>query len=402
MTMPSKTGETDRLLSTSINIATRSVHTKLNKLVITRLSLALPPEASDASSYVSGLLHIAPVYIAFESLWRDIVSVAEGKDNDKNGITVSPTEATDAFVTPPESPRSHSTSGTPAVRPPIQSLLTYLHLPGLVRSQALKEDLIALTGWSNPTLAEHLDDNAQSPVLAEFLAHINDAVTARPHVLLAYAWVLYMALFSGGRFIRASLEAIDPAFWTPACIAASSATHPSSSSSPSHFRKLSPFASPSSPSSSSAQPTPPPSSSQAQSSCLAPFEFFHFDTPTDGEDLKQTFKSRLSESEALFLAPAERDEVVEEARTIFDYMIRMVAELDEICGTDREQEAEEASSGGGGISRLLSLRSRDSVVVEKERERKKLAKLVKQVAGGQGNRGNSGKGEGKEGCVRFR
>ncbi|RYP48873.1 hypothetical protein DL769_011150 [Monosporascus sp. CRB-8-3] len=341
--MPSKTGESDRPLSVLINTATRSVHTKLNKLIISRLSLALPPETEDASNYVSGLLHITPIYIAFESLWRKIL---------QSGVTAEeedgPDDADSCNVCDPETAQSEPTDLQTlrdilriphplTVDPRTRSLLTNLHLPDLTRSRELQKDIVSLTGWSNRTVTEHLDDAAESPVLSEFLHYIRHAAETRPHVLTAYAWVLYMALFSGGRIIRAMLQSIDPDFWVPA----SAAHHQSASR------------------------TGPGVATAAVGG--GPLHFFSFgSTPDDGEELKTTFKQRLVESEAL-LTGAEREDVVQEARDIFAFMVRLVTELDDVCGME-ESDA----------SHMVSLRSRDSVVVEKER--RALARLVRKVA----------------------
>ncbi|KXJ93085.1 hypothetical protein Micbo1qcDRAFT_53110 [Microdochium bolleyi] len=335
--MPSKSDEIDaRTLSQSINIATRPVHTRLNKLIVFRLPLALPPQADDGSNYVSGLLHVAPIYIAFESLWEKIVQSSESS-SESSGSEADPLEL-DAHSAQSKEladrgdvpdihtlPELVADSQIPATSSHIRTILTDLSFPEMRRTQALRDDLMALTGWSSCTLAKHLNDAVEAPVLSSFLHHIRHAVETRPHVLLAYGWVLYMALFSGGRFIRASLEAAGPEFWAPPSEAHSSP--PTSGSSP-----LSP---------------------EQRAAC--PLQFFRFNTPDDGEDLKQMFKQRLVDLEVL-LSDKERDEIVAEAQSIFDFMMRMVMELDEVCGT-----SEDAGS------KLLSLRSRDSVVVEKER-----------------------------------
>ncbi|KAI0009018.1 hypothetical protein F4779DRAFT_406519 [Xylariaceae sp. FL0662B] len=344
MTMSSETEETaTRSLGDYINAATRPIHTKLNKLIIYRLPLALPPQSEDASKYVSGLLHITPIYMTFESLWQNILdSPAPAEESSTEDIHVcdacDPAEddksaTLDVHTTPDAPDPPHR----PVVCTRIRSVLAHLHLEGLARSEALQQDLAALTGWSNRTLAEQLRENAASPVLGDFLAHTRRSVAARPHVLLAYAWVLYLALFSGGRFVRASLERVEPGFWTPA-----SATSTSTSPSPS-----------------------PPNTAKQQQKQTRPLRFFRFDTRDDGEDLKMAFKARVAESEAL-LAPRERDDVALEARRIFEFMVRVVAELDEVCGTDEE------------AGRLLRTRSRDSVTVE--RERRRVAAATRKVA----------------------
>ncbi|KAI1335227.1 hypothetical protein F5Y15DRAFT_254459 [Xylariaceae sp. FL0016] len=410
-TMPPKNDQTGRPLSEQINIATRSVHTKLNKLVIFRLPLAQPPQADDASQYVSGLLHVAPIYITFESLWRTLVESPVPVDfnaaEDTHSCTACEPQSKDDKAGTSDvhsKPSSVEEAHLAVVCPRIHSLLSHLRLDGLQRTQPLQRDLNALTGWSSRTLVEQLNDAAESPVLADFLTHTKRSVQTHPHVLLAYAWVLYMALFSGGRFIRASLESIDPSFWVPASMHPPVTVVGSPSPSPRMTIK--------------AKNTMGESGSQPS----APLDFFHFDTPTDGEDLKQTFKRRLAESEAL-LTTQEKDDIVQEARCIFDFMVRLVGALDDVCGTDREAEAatsgsNSGSGGGFGVGllnklSLLSLRSRDSVVVEKER---RLADLVRKgMAGSEESDNNrssgssakssdsSGKGKSDgEGGVRFR
>ncbi|KAI1111096.1 hypothetical protein F5Y14DRAFT_443523 [Nemania sp. NC0429] len=317
--MPPKSSDTTLSLADSINAATRPAHAKLNKLVISRLRLALPPQADDASQYVSGLLHIAPIYIIFESLWRAALEspvpseTCSPNDHGFAGTVGDPVGC---------QPDCEDTRHQLIVSTRIQPLLANLYFEGLQRSQALRRDLISLTCWSGPTLAEQLNHASESPVLSQFLSHIRTSVGDAPHTLLAYAWVLYMALFSGGRFIRALLEDIYPAFWIPA----------------------------------SAQRPTPATLATATSTETQALEFFRFDTPEDGEDLKLEFKRRLLDSEGVLTGP-EREDIIREARCIFDYMIRLVGELDDMCGTDKE--AAEA--------RLLSLRSRDSLVVENER-----------------------------------
>jgi heme oxygenase len=332
--MPSNTGSS-RSLSDSVNAATRSVHTKLNKLVMSRLRVALPPQADDASQYVSGLLHIAPIYLAFESLWVSLLerpAIAESPDSGQDGLACTACDADRA------SPFTHTNCDFTDIRinvsARVQALLADLHFEGLQRSKPLRKDLMSLTNWSNHTLAEKLNDATEAPVLSEFLNHIKSHVEGSPHVLLAYAWVLYMALFSGGRFIRATLENVYTDFWVPA----------------------------------SAQSQAPAKTTGRNGTVARPFSFFRFDTPEDGEDLKLEFKRRLVESESV-LTQSQREDIVKEAQSIFEFMIRLVGELDDTCGTDKE--AAEA--------RLLSLRSRDSMIVEKER-RQHYAELAKKVA----------------------
>lgn len=355
--MPSKTEDATRSLAESINVATRSAHTKLNKLVISRLRLALPPEADDASQYVSGLLHVAPIYMTFESLWKASLQSSGPQEARKSSRD-------SGIVWDPEGPRSDDRHQPTIIDPRIQSLLTGLYFEPLQRSRALQDDIISLTLWSKRTLAERLNDASESPVLSDFIAHTQKTVQDSPHTLLAYAWVLYMALFSGGRFIRSSLENIYPAFWVPAAATGGR------------------------------RPTTPDTLASPDAAAAQPLSFFRFDTSMDGEDLKAAFKARLLELEGMLTA-SERDDVVREAGCIFEHMIRLVGELDEICGTDREVAE----------ARLLSLRSRDSLVVENDR-RRNLAERVKKVAAANANADSGGgsgssRKEGGKGHVKF-
>jgi len=208
----------------SVNIATRPAHSQLNRLIILRLPLALPPYTTNPSTYVSGLLHITPIYITFESLWQTVL------DAPRLPTSLNLFDACD-----PEQPlldsRSvpllpllshHNSPHLPLIHNPqvcsrTHSLLSHLRLPGLLRAGRLRADIRALTGTPEHKIGEQLNAVSKSGRLAEFIAHTKKAVEANPHVLLAYAWVLYMALFSGGRYLRAFLKeaggtGVD--FWT--------------------------------------------------------------------------------------------------------------------------------------------------------------------------------------------
>ncbi|KAI1772935.1 hypothetical protein F4818DRAFT_453303 [Hypoxylon cercidicola] len=409
--MPSKTEDAstgaaagasaDRSIGDAINAATRSVHTKLNKLIIMRLRLALPPQADDASNYVQGLLHIAPIYNAFESLWQSILD-ADPVDTPREQADDKSDKSEDSAASQP-----------PAACSRIHLLLFHLRLDKMLRSEALKQDLASLTGWSDAVLAEQLDEIvSESPMLAKFIQHIKEAVAERPHVLLAYAWVLYMALFSGGRFIRASLERVDAAsaFWTPLA-SASEASEPETGGGPNMaVAMLGPWLAGQVGLGRSGTGANKNKNQGGGGEKQHPLAFFRFDTPTDGEDLKQTFKARLAESTTEngagnLLSTQEREDVVAEARFIFESMISAVGELDEVCGTEEETAG----------SRALRLRSRDSVVVEKEK-RGRLAALIAATPAGREALGRKtgaseaeaemkGEGEGKggsKGAVRFR
>ena len=125
---------------------------------------------------------------------------------------------------------------------------------------------------------------------------------------------MYMALFNGGRWTRAQLEG---AGWQP------------------------------------------------QDNEQHHLSFWHFDSDRDGEDIKDEFKTRFDEVAAL-LSPAERNDVVQESKRIFEICGEMVAWLDERAalssrdgirtfdGFDAGAGAD--AKGGGGMPVVRTLR----------------------------------------------
>jgi heme oxygenase len=317
---------TNVFLGDAINIATRSVHARLNKLILLRLPLAIPPRADGPSAYTQGILHIAPLYISFESLWHAALHAHESNPED------SPTQPSES-VSRPSSPRpfpfrSRSTSNNsdpsqgPRPSRRIYTILNQLFIPGLLRSARLRSDLRSLTGWSDAVLQSRLEEVATSGRLGEIVSHIRRSAEKRSHVLLAYAWVLYMALFSGGRFIRATLESAGArGFWTAGGEKRTAPVH-------------------------------------------GPLDFFHFPTPQDGEDLKHEFKQRLVDLGGL-LTEGEREHIVREAICIFENLILVINQLDDVCHT----KLEDLNSVDASVMspRSAGFRIRDSVIVTRER-----------------------------------
>ncbi|KAH6686704.1 hypothetical protein F5X68DRAFT_11717 [Plectosphaerella plurivora] len=348
-----------RPLAEAINAATRNVHAKLNKLIIARLPLALPPHAADPSLYASGLLHIAPIYITFETLWQDLIrspTDQEGSDvatgdpdvDDPSESNVGPTNNANDSIDADD----HMTG-----------VLRDLFLPGLMRSDRLRSDIRAITGWSPQIVNEQLKAVSKEGRLADFTRHIRRSVEKRPHVLIAYSYILFMALFAGGRFLRASLEsaAERDAFWEK---------------SPSPVNDLGCHRS----------PKPPPSTPADEMDLVTgffnhsdakhrrhvmnpdgtslPLSFFHFAGKADGEELKLEFKRRLADAEDM-VGPRERHDIVQEAICIFENMLLLVAQLDTVCGTSFDANADVDPIMGSPAA--FGTRLRDSVAVAKER-----------------------------------
>jgi len=296
-----------RSLAESIAAATRVAHARLNKLIISRLPLALPPQANDPSLYTSGLLHIAPIYTTFESLWQNILDLPPVET-----ATVAAVAESDLYNGENTLPkRCKQASGTP-MSSPVHSMLESLRLPGLMRTERLKADLKAMTGWSDHIIEQQLRIVSDQGPLAEFLNHIKRSVENRPHVLLAYSYIFFMALFAGGRYIRASLQSVGNEFWDQV---------------PNHVK-------PTMQACSEKRPSPVEETNGTPKSRVTssmPLRFFHFPTPTDGEDLKCEFKQKLADSEAR-LSQSERHDIVQEAISIFERMTMLVEQLDVVCG----------------------------------------------------------------------
>ncbi|KAF1359609.1 heme oxygenase-like protein [Lizonia empirigonia] len=286
-----------------INAATRALHTNLNRLITSRLPLGLPPYASDSTLYATGLLHFAHIYLTFESLWADLIRNHAGPASPTKSTldppTTSPTTSpllSYLLVNPYDSPSLFtSTLGAPTLpSPQLASFLATLRPRGLPRSVRLKKDLAYLLGLHSTDL-EVLLAKYPGDKVAAFCTHIRKSVNEKPWTLVAYAWCFYMAVFSGGRWIRAGLLRAGDDFWP-------------------------------------ARGTD--ESTELQDCGLS---FWHFPGAHDGEDIKAEFKARLEGAEALF-TPDERVDVIEEAKNIFQLCAEIVYELDDIILKDTSNE----------------------------------------------------------------
>lgn len=121
----------------------------------------------------------------------------------------------------------------------------------------------------------------------------------KPHVLVAYAWCFYMAVFSGGRWIRSELVKAGSDFWRPE----------------------------------TGTTEKPAQDARLEDRGLS---FWSFSGDYDGLDIKEAFKQRLLAAEGLFTLD-ERIDIIEEAKTIFTLSSSLVRELDEKLGTDFEK-----------------------------------------------------------------
>ncbi|KAK0735475.1 hypothetical protein B0T21DRAFT_384322 [Apiosordaria backusii] len=375
-------------LGDSINTATRPQHTKLNKSILLRLPLSVPPRACNPTAYLTGLLHIAPIYIAFESAWDKILASHDlALDSSPSSSLLlddtSTPKTLPLFPFGTSDPLDPSSPQGKCER--VHAILRYLKIEGLARSGSLKRDIRAMSGWSEEELEEELDKVREMGRLGEFVRNVYRQVEKQPEVVVAYAWVLYMALFSGGRFLGSCLEAAGEGFWGKRC----DAVLGKECRLPVSVRELL---------------RQDREAGKGIKDDGLPLTFFRFATPLDGEEIKTKFKTRLLELESL-LTGEEREHVVREGVCIFDVMNGIVGQLDGVFGGHDEGMD---GNGGGGISPSGSLdgwasmlvprvglvggRLRDSVAVAKERGMRALRKATFSAGGGSSSSSLVGEG----------
>ncbi len=177
----------------------------------------------------------------------------------------------------------------------IHCMLRNLIPSGLERSGRIERDLAALRAVHIPAgFYEH-----------QYHDHIVTSTTRKPHVLIAYAWVMYMAIFSGGRHIRNELAGAGDAFWRKEMVKATDAPLGL------HYQRM----------------TDGGEKSNLHDAQFG-YSFLSFDGEADGEDIKADFKQRLACVEDV-LSPEERRDVVAEAQQVFRFSILLVREIDE-------------------------------------------------------------------------
>jgi heme oxygenase len=289
-----------------------NLHTTLNRLITSRLPLALPPHAADPSLYTTGLLHFAHVFLTFESLWADLLRDYSSHDAAPASPPMSPLLSY-LLVNPYDSPALFtSTLGAPT--PPSPQLLAFLQTlrpRGLIRSARVKRDLACLMDL-HPTDLDVLLAKYPGDKVADFCTHIRKTVHEKPWTLVSYAWCFYMAVFSGGRWIRAGLLQAGPDFW-----------HADSDGNKTP-----------------AAPLPE-----------CGLSFWHFQGPYDGEDIKVEFKTQLSAAETL-LTTDQRVDIIEEAKNVFQLCASLVQELDDMVGPKLNEAALKDEHGAQSMPSL--------------------------------------------------
>ncbi|KAI5368130.1 Putative hem oxygenase [Septoria linicola] len=251
-------------LGARINVATRKQHTELNRLLIQRLPLALPPNQNNPLLYSQGIVPFAKIFFFFETEW-------------------------DLFIRHIQQPAqiTESHDGQKRTWP------ANLRPQGLARSTRLQDDLKHLRAVAGP-------DVYNTVALGDvWMRDLRKRIRDQPHVLIAFAWVFYMAVFSGGRWIRSQLSKSGTDFWTSGTL-----------------------------------DLQPGKGEKAARIDVPGYTFLSFDGDQDGEDSKAAFKARLAEAEVI-LSEEEQADIVEVAQELFARCNDLVRELDRKVMWDR-------------------------------------------------------------------
>jgi heme oxygenase len=237
----------------------RPLHTTLNRFILSFLPLSLPPHTLSPHLYAHGISPILPIYSAFESSLNHALS---------------------SSTTPPRT----------------RNILFHLHIPALERTQRLTSDLALLNPSHSPTPPPPHTNPSSPPNLRSFLHHISNSTSQKPYLIIAYTHLLYLALFSGGRYLRSQLRVANTQSW-----------------------RLGP------------SPDLDPD---------APLQFWCFDGDEDGEDLKAEFKARVKGLEGE-LTSEKRREIVQEGVEIMRRMVGVVEEI--AAGVETSQVEDEGA-----------------------------------------------------------
>lgn len=340
-------------LAHQINVGIASSHTKINKLILDRMPRAVPPHTNNPSTYITGLLHIGAIYIAFESLWQETIGIR-------------PDTASKPY-TYPFSIHTNHYDEVPRITERTRHILETAYWPNMVRGERIKADIRAMTGWPDHIVDEQIRSVGTSGRTGKLTLHMRDSIVAKPHLLLAYAYSLYLALLSGGSYIRTELMYLKEDFWyaTPTPVKPNMVECQPRPKDERFNRQSTTQSEPSS-----------HGSASNDSKVSIPLEFLDFDPPLGDNARQQTkilkaeFKRRFAEAEQS-LAEPERIDIIKESSAIFQNLEAVVGQLDKSCGTFQVKNygqrtvhhAPVSSSGPASLSSRL----RDSIAIAKGR-----------------------------------
>ena len=237
MANPSASKQT---LQEELQQAIQHDHLIINHLISSRMPLCLPPKTDSPLRFALGLTAFGHLYTSFEYAWETITSQTS--------------------------------------KPPVY--LLDLQTSGLKRHLRLDRDLHSLAHLLGSSGAKRMQKiHSQTEHFHRAIFH---TCQNKPHLILAWAWTMYLAMFNGGRYIRAGLEGAGDDFWGTENY---------------------------------------------------PLEFWNFEGKDDGKHIHEAFKQNFDEA-AEHLSREEKDEVIAEAKRVFHVTEDVVHELDQKVGQD--------------------------------------------------------------------
>ena len=239
--------------------AVRNDHTTLNKLITSRLPLGLPPHADNPLLYLQGIIAFGLIYDVFENQLT--------KEASNHGSKERGSEA-----------------------------LGLLCIPGLLRRDKLQQDVHELQHRLGKEHVKQCDDMQKQAM--RILHELPNRLAEKPHLIYAYTWAMYLAMFNGGRWIRGQLRDAGEVFWMG----------------------------------------PPPLS------------FWEFEDGHDGTEIHLQFKDNF-EIAARQLTDDQWAEVVQEAPEVFALCLGLVGALE---GVSQEEANHKPPSKGDSLLNLTS------------------------------------------------
>ncbi|KAJ5116557.1 heme-binding peroxidase [Penicillium angulare] len=248
--------------------AIQEPHASIHRLNLSRIALCIPPQIHQPILYALGLSRYAEIFYGMEEVWVAVIGdPADWIDR-----------ATDDRIADSESPPSSSDSTER-----ITSLLRLLYVPELLRTRALQADLSFL-GAMDPNITRWFQ--TQNPG-AEIREYLNHEVRGKPHLLVAWIWIIYSAILYGGYEIQAKLLKAGAEFWDLSEKELKSSRTP------------------------------------------CPLSFWHID---GAATVKKKFRTLMVDANRL-LTRSEQQEVIDESLRIFKKLERLTLSLDEEAKT---------------------------------------------------------------------
>lgn len=135
-------------------------------MLMDRLPLSLPPHAATPLLYSKGLVPFARIFILFEVEWDLLARHVEKKSTESE----------------------HDGE--------LKKWLIGLRPSGMPRTPRIKDDMTHLRSIAGPSMF------VTAQLGEEWTERMRLLIRQKPHVLVAFAWVFYMAVFSGGEMTQ--------------------------------------------------------------------------------------------------------------------------------------------------------------------------------------------------------